>query len=52
MEDALVPVRLAFATFRKRFSVRASYFKCTRRFYDCMYDAYTYPMVRKIKHCF
>ena len=46
VEDALAPVRQAYQEFRKDFSIQASYFKCTRRFFDAMYDSYTYPMVR------
>ncbi len=47
VEDALAPVRQAFDEFRKVYSVRVAYFKCTRRFFDAIYDSYTYPMVRK-----
>ncbi len=45
VEDALAPVRKAFDEFRKTYSIQAAYFKCTRRFYDAIYDTYTYPMV-------
>ena len=40
-----MPVPLAFATFRGKYSVVEAYHKCCRRFYDAMYDSYTYPMV-------
>ncbi len=45
-KEALVPVCLAFAAFRGKFSIVDAYRKVCRRFYDAVYDSYTYPMVR------
>ena len=47
VNDALLPVRMTFEAFVEKHGAAEAYFKCVRRFQDAIYDAYTYPQVKK-----